>query len=198
VLAYFGEGASSEGDFHEALNLAGVTRAPVIFLLQNNNWAISTPRSGQSAAPNLALRAQGYGFPGRLVDGNDVLAVFASVSEAVAHARAGGGPALIEALTYRMSFHNTTDDPSRYVDPAEMVQAARNDPTERVMRFLTQAGFWNEEKKSQLESEAAAEVEDAIAWAEQQEPARPESIFDHGYVEEPARVTEQRRAFPGR
>src|SRR5438105_59816 len=118
VMTYFGEGASSEGDFHEACNLAGVVKAPVVFFLQNNNWAISTPRQLQSSAGSLAERAAGYGMPGVQVDGNDLLAVNQVSREAVARARAGEGPSLIEAITYRMSFHNTTDNPSKYQAPA--------------------------------------------------------------------------------
>ena len=177
VLAYFGEGAASEGDAHEAMNLAGVTRAPVVFLLQNNNWAISTPRSAQSAAPSLALRAKGYGFWGEQVDGNDVRAVHTTTVRAVERARAGGGPALIEALTYRLSFHNTTDDPTRYTDPAELATALKRDPIEALTPLV------GAERRAALEAEAAAEVDEAVAWAERQEPARPESIFDHVWAE---------------
>src|SRR5579871_5415519 len=115
VMTYFGEGASSEGDFHEACNLAGVVRAPVVFVLQNNGWAISTARGVQSAVESFALRAAGYGFTGVAADGNDLLAVFEAASEAVARARAGEGPTLIETVTYRLSFHNTTDNPRRYL-----------------------------------------------------------------------------------
>jgi pyruvate dehydrogenase E1 component alpha subunit len=173
VLVYFGEGAASEGDAHEAMNLAGVARAPVVFFLQNNNWAISTPRAAQSAAANLAARAKGYGFAGEQVDGNDVRAVHAATTAAVERARGGGGPSLIEALTYRLSFHNTTDDPSRYADPAELDAARTRDPIEALARLL------GADRKEALDAEAAEEVEAAIAWALDQEPARPESIFEH-------------------
>jgi pyruvate dehydrogenase E1 component alpha subunit len=173
VLVYFGEGAASEGDAHEAMNLAGVARAPVVFFLQNNNWAISTPRAAQSAAANLAARAKGYGFSGEQVDGNDVRAVHAATTAAVERARGGGGPSLIEALTYRLSFHNTTDDPSRYADPAELDAARTRDPIEALARLL------GADRKEALDAEAAEEVEAAIAWALDQEPARPESIFEH-------------------
>jgi pyruvate dehydrogenase E1 component alpha subunit len=172
VLVYFGEGAASEGDAHEAMNLAGVVRAPVVFFLQNNNWAISTPRAAQSAAPTLAARARGYGFPGEQVDGNDVRAVHAAAADAVQRARDGEGPALIEALTYRLSFHNTTDDPSRYADPSELEAARRHDPIEGLVELI------GAERRATLETEAAAEVEAAIAWAQEQAPARPESIFE--------------------
>src|SRR5439155_8652891 len=177
VLVYFGEGAASEGDAHEAMNLAGVTRAPVVFFLQNNNWAISTPRAAQSAAATLAARARGYGFSGEQVDGNDVRAVHAATTAAVQRALAGEGPALIEALTYRLSFHNTTDDPSRYADPAELEAARRRDPVEALGALI------GDKRRATLEAEAAAEVEAAIAWAEAQDPAAPESIFDHVWAD---------------
>jgi TPP-dependent pyruvate/acetoin dehydrogenase alpha subunit len=178
VLVYFGEGAASEGDAHEAMNLAGVVQAPVVFFLQNNNWAISTPRAAQSAAANLAARAKGYGFPGEQVDGNDVTAVHAAAAAAVERARAGEGPTLIEALTYRLSFHNTTDDPSRYADPAELDTARKRDPLEGL------TGLVGAKRKAALEAEAAVEVESAIAWALEQDPARPQSIFEHVYASE--------------
>src|SRR5690606_32504835 len=120
VITYFGDGASSEGDVHEALNLAGIVKAPVLFFLSNNGWAISTPRSKQSAALTLASRAIGYGMPGVVVDGNDLLAVHEVTAQAVRRARAGEGPTLIEAITYRTGPHNTADDPSRYVDDKEL------------------------------------------------------------------------------
>src|SRR5947199_5630073 len=116
VMAYIGDGGSSEGDFHEALNLAGVQKVPIVFFMQNNQWAISTPRSLQSATPSFSLRAAGYGFPGVEVDGNDIFAVYQAAVEAVRRARAGDGPTLIESGTYRMGFHNTIDNPSRYED----------------------------------------------------------------------------------
>jgi pyruvate dehydrogenase E1 component alpha subunit len=189
VLAYFGEGASSEGDAHEAMNLAGVTRAPVVFFMQNNSWAISTPRALQSAAPSLSVRAAGYGFPGEQVDGNDLQAVYAATRSAVERARQGEGPTLIEGLTYRMSFHNTTDDPRLYTDPGELAEAGRRDPVERVKAQLARYDL------AGLEAEVAAEVEEAISWAESQEPSRPESIFDHAYERPPDRVRRQREAF---
>lgn len=118
VLVFFGEGASSEGDADEAMNLAGVRRAPVIFLLKDNGWAISTPVSKQTAAASLAARASGVGFPGELVDGHDLFAVHDATARAVERARAGEGPTLIEARTYRMGPHNTSDDPTRYAGTA--------------------------------------------------------------------------------
>src|SRR5205823_2159802 len=116
VLGYLGDGATSESDFHVALNFAGVLKVPVVFVCQNNQWGISTPVAAQSAAPTLAVKAQAYGLPGVRVDGNDVFAVYAATKRAVDRARAGDGPTLIEALTYRVGPHTTSDDPSRYRD----------------------------------------------------------------------------------
>ena len=140
VCTYFGDGASSEGDAHEALNLAGVRRAPVVFVLKNNGWAISTPVRKQTAAASFAARAAGYGIAGELVDGNDLFAMHDACSRAVARARAGEGPTLIEARTYRMGPHNTSDDPTRYVDPVELEERRAFDPVARVRRYLTRRG----------------------------------------------------------
>src|SRR5215207_4169391 len=141
VCVYFGDGASSEGDAHEALNLAGVRRAPVLFVLKNNGWAISTPVRKQTAASSFAARAAGYGMPGELVDGNDLFAMHDACSRAVTRARAGEGPTLIEARTYRMGPHNTSDDPTRYVDPVELEERRALDPIVRVRAHLTARGL---------------------------------------------------------
>ena len=195
VLAYIGEGGSSEGDFHEALNLAGVQRCPIVFFLSNNQWAISTPRRSQSATASLALRAAGYGFPGVQVDGNDVLAVYEAAVAAVQRARAGEGPTLIEAVTYRMGFHNTTDNPSRYEDPEQRADAAARDPIERVVKYLTALGLWNPERDQQYRDEAHAEVERALAAAAAEPGVSPEMLFDNIYARPPERVLKQRAQF---
>jgi pyruvate dehydrogenase E1 component alpha subunit len=192
VMAYIGEGGSSEGDFHEALNLAGVQRVPVVFFMQNNQWAISTPRRKQSAAESFSLRAQGYGFPGVEVDGNDVFAVYEAAIAAVKRARSGEGPTLIEAVTYRMGFHNTTDNPSRYEDPKEHEEAARRDPIDRVIKYLAAAGLWNEDRDRAMRDEVHAEVERAIEWAVAQPGVTPEILFDNVYAQVPSRVEHQR------
>ncbi len=136
VIAYCGDGATSEGDFHESVNLAGVTHAPVIFFVQNNQWALSVPRSRQTAAPTIACRGEGYGIPGKYVDGNDIMAVFEATSEAVSRARTESGPTLIEAVTYRRGFHNTSDNPAAYEDPNENARAEQFDPMERLVAYL--------------------------------------------------------------
>ena len=194
VCVYFGDGGSSEGDFHEACNLAGLRHAPVIFLLQNNGWAISTPVRKQTAAPSLASRAAGYGFPGELVDGDDFFAVYDATSRAVARARAGEGPTLIEARTYRMGPHNTADDPTRYVDPAELEVHRALDPLTRLRAFLEDSGVLQAEVEERMRTEIEQEVAGALAAAEAHPGPHPAQIFDHVYGEEPARLAAQRRA----
>jgi pyruvate dehydrogenase E1 component alpha subunit len=192
VIAYVGEGGSSEGDFHEALNLAGVKRAPIVFFLQNNQWAISTSRRVQSAAASFAVRAAGYGFEGVEVDGNDVMAVYDVVCDAVGLARRGGGPSLIEAVTYRMSFHNTTDNPSRYQDPNELEDARARDPIQRVQRYLASLGLWDSKHEAEWTEELQEESEAAIRLAAQAGGPRPEDVFANVYENPPARVVRQR------
>jgi pyruvate dehydrogenase E1 component alpha subunit len=192
VLAYIGEGGSSEGDFHEALNLAGVTKAPVVFFLQNNQWAISTSRRVQSATPSFALRAAGYGFEGIEVDGNDVMAVYDVVVAAVERARAGGGPTLIEAVTYRMGFHNTTDNPSRYRNPDEYEEARLRDPIERVQKYLAGLGLWDQSREANVTSELRAEIETALDAAVAAADPDPMDLFENVYEHSPQRVLQQR------
>lgn len=196
VCVYFGDGASSEGDFHEACNLAGVRRAPVIFFLQNNRWAISTPVSKQTAG-SFAARAAGYGFPGELVDGNDFLAVYEVTARAVARARAGEGPTLIESRTYRMGPHNTSDDPTRYVDPEELDAYRALDPLTRMRGFLLEAGLLWDELEQRLRAEIEEELAGAVDGAEARGAGRTEQIFDHVYSDPPARLLDQRRALTG-
>jgi pyruvate dehydrogenase E1 component alpha subunit len=197
VLTYIGDGGSSEGDFHEALNLAGVVRAPVVFFLQNNMWAISTPRRIQSATPSFALRAAGYGFPGVEVDGNDVMAVFKVATDAVERARKGEGPTLIESHTYRMSFHNTTDNPSRYIDPAEYEAARKRDPIQRVQRYLSGLGMWDEKRESEMRSSVEAEIDEAVQRAMTYPGPEPAQLFENVYGELPPRLQAQRAELTG-
>jgi pyruvate dehydrogenase E1 component alpha subunit len=194
VVAYFGDGASSEGDAHEAMNLAGLRRAPVVFLLKNNGWAISTPVAKQTAAGSFAARAVGYGFPGELVDGNDLFAVHDATSRAVARARAGDGPTLIEARTYRMGAHNTADDPTRYVDPAELEQRREADPLARLRRHLYARGLIDESSEAKLSAELDQEIETAVIASESGPAPGPAALFDHVYANPPPRVGEQRQA----
>jgi pyruvate dehydrogenase E1 component alpha subunit len=197
VMTYFGDGASSEGDFHEACNFAGVVRAPVVFVLQNNGWAISTPRSRQSAAASLAARAAGYGIHGASVDGNDPLAVYAVAREAVERARAGGGPTLIESHTYRLGAHNTADDPSRYVPPDELERRRAADPMPRFANFLTGRGLLDGERLEALRAEIAESLSVALAAAEAHPPPDAPLLFRHVYAVLPPRLEGQREAMTG-
>jgi pyruvate dehydrogenase E1 component alpha subunit len=194
VCVYFGDGASSEGDFHEACNLAGLRRAPVVFLLQNNGWAISTPVSRQTAAASFAARAAGYGFPGELVDGNDFFAVYESASRAVERARTGEGPTLIETLTYRMGPHNTADDPTRYVDPDDLEAHRALDAIARLRTYLEEVCVLEHGAEERMRAEIDNELEAALAAAEGQPGPRAPQIFEHVYADPPARVQGQRRA----
>ncbi|MBF6204746.1 pyruvate dehydrogenase (acetyl-transferring) E1 component subunit alpha [Nocardia sputi] len=194
TIAYFGDGASSQGDLAEALGFAASWSAPVVFFCQNNHWAISEPVRVQSATP-IAHRAYGYGMPGTQVDGNDVLAVLAVTRQAAARARSGGGPSFIEALTYRMGPHTTADDPTRYRSAAETEQWARRDPIDRVRRLLEHEGHWDDAFAAQV-----AERSDAVARAVRgatigmPDPA-PSELFDHVYTAPHPLITEQRRAY---
>jgi pyruvate dehydrogenase E1 component alpha subunit len=192
VCVYFGDGASSEGDAHEAMNLAGVRRAPVVFVLKNNGWAISTPVRKQTAAASFAARAAGYGIAGELVDGNDLFAMHDACSRAVTRARAGEGPTLIEARTYRMGPHNTSDDPTRYVDPDELHERRATDPVARLRRYLTTEGLVDEASEARLLDDVRAEVDAAVAEAEASVPPGPDALFDHVYAHPPGRLERQR------
>src|SRR5262245_4034301 len=165
TLAYLGDGATSEGDAHEALNFAAVYKAPCVFFIQNNQWAISVPVSRQQAGPSIAHRAIGYGIPGIRVDGNDVLACYAVMDEAAERARRGGGPTLIEAVTYRMGPHTTSDDPTRYRPQEEVDMWAARDPLSRFRTYLESIGEWTDRLEHRVETRSArlcAELRDAI------------------------------------
>jgi pyruvate dehydrogenase E1 component alpha subunit len=166
ALTSFGDGATSEGDFHEAMNFAAVYRTPTVFLCQNNGFAISYPREGQTRSESIAMKADAYGMPGVMVDGNDVAAVLTVVGEAVAQARAGEGPTLIEAVTYRLGPHTTSDDPGRYRDEDEADEWRLRDPLERVRSLLERAGGWAPEWQAELEAQASEVIERAVAEAE--------------------------------
>ncbi|MGH8908388.1 MAG: thiamine pyrophosphate-dependent dehydrogenase E1 component subunit alpha [Egibacteraceae bacterium] len=192
VTCYFGDGASSEGDFHEGCNLAGVVKAPVVFFLSDNGWAISTPRAMQTAGATFAERGPTYGFPGVVVDGNDLFAVHAVTLEAVERARAGLGPTLIEARTYRMGPHTTADDPTRYVDPAEHTAWEARDPIDRVQRYLAAKGFWDGVAEEIWTKEIASEVEAAVEIAEAHAAPGIDDLFEHAYAHLPPRLLRQR------
>ncbi|MEU2032114.1 pyruvate dehydrogenase (acetyl-transferring) E1 component subunit alpha [Nocardia amamiensis] len=194
TIAYFGDGASSQGDIAEAMGFAASWSAPVVFFCQNNHWAISEPVRVQSATP-IAHRAHGYGMPGEQVDGNDVLAVLAVTRQAVARARSGCGPSFIEALTYRMGPHTTADDPTRYRSTAETEQWARRDPIDRMRKLLEREDLWDEAFARRV-TERSDEVAQAVrsATIDMPDPA-PTELFDHVYATPHPLITEQRRAY---
>jgi len=166
ALTSFGDGATSEGDFHEAMNFAAVFNTPTVFLCQNNGFAISLPRAEQTLSESIASKADGYGMAGAQVDGNDVAAVLCVVRDALETARSGGGPTLIEAVTYRVGPHTTSDDPTRYRDEDETAGWRERDPLERVRLLLDRAGGWTQEWQTELEEVASRRIEEAVAEAE--------------------------------
>lgn len=183
VCATFcGDGGTSEGDFHEALNFAGVYNLPLIMVVQNNHWAISIPRSRQTAAPTIAQKAIAYGFDGLQVDGNDILAVIVAVREAVEKARTGGGPTLIEAVTYRLGMHTTADDPKKYRKDEEVKEWEARDPLLRFHAYLKQKGLLDEKVEKVLEEEVAAQL-DAAVRAYESYKLDPLEFFQHMYAE---------------
>lgn len=197
VLVCFGDGATSEGDFHEGVNFAAVHGCPVVFLCQNNQYAISTPLELQTGSETIAQKAVAYGIPGIQVDGNDVLAVHVAAREAVDRARSGEGPTLIEAVTYRASVHTTADDPSTYRDEDEEERWREKDPIDRFQRYLVDRDVLSENDLEDLEEQAKQQVEEAWGEAEQrmEEGGDPVEMFDHVYGEPPPYLEEQREAF---
>jgi pyruvate dehydrogenase E1 component alpha subunit len=187
-----GDGATSEGDFNEALNFAGIFQAPVVLVVQNNGWAISVPRHKQSAAPSFAARGPGFGVPSVLVDGNDILAVYDKTHQAVERARAGQGPTLIETLTYRIGAHTTADDPTRYRDAAEIEEWRAKDPIMRFKRFLISRDLLTEAQDQQLVAGVEEEMNEAVQIAEAMPPMAPDSFFDYTAATLSPRLQEQR------
>jgi pyruvate dehydrogenase E1 component alpha subunit len=185
ALSFMGEGASSEGDFHEACNLAGVWKAPVVIYAQNNHWSISLPWAKQSASATLAEKAFAYGFPGIRVDGNDVFAVYAAVRMAADWARAGKGPALIEGLTYRLGAHTTSDDPTKYRTDAEVKTWEARDPLVRLERYLIAKKLITDEEIAKLRESSLACAQSAFEEVEQAEDTTLEDTFSHLFAEMP-------------
>lgn len=183
ALTSFGDGATSEGDFHEAMNFAAVFQTPTVFLCQNNGFAISYPTAEQTRSESIAIKAEAYGMPGEQVDGNDVAAVYSAVSAAVQRARNGNGPALIEAVTYRLGPHTTADDPGRYRD-AEQAETWRDrDPILRIKRLFEKAGAWDEAWSQSLEEAANQSIEDAVAEAESLPNPTRDDMFKRMYAD---------------
>lgn len=191
ALCYFGDGGSSEGDFHEGLNFAGVMKTPTVFLCQNNQWAISLPREMQTASKTIAQKAVAYGFPGILVDGNDVLALYSATKEAVDRARHGEGPTLIESFTYRLSDHTTSDDATRYRTEQELRYWIERDPITRFRTYLNHKGLWDDAKERALATELAQIVEEEVKKAEIYPPPTLDDVFNHTYAIMPENLRSQ-------
>jgi pyruvate dehydrogenase E1 component alpha subunit len=198
AITYFGDGATSEGDFHEAMNFAAVYEVGCVFFCQNNGWAISLPRDEQTKAETIAQKAIAYGMPGVQVDGNDLFAVYQATRDAVDRARRGHGPTLLEAVTYRMGPHTTADDPSRYRSAAEAEEWGKRDPLERVRIFLAERDAWDPTWQEAISAEAAAEVERAVAAAESLPPLGAGDLFTSMFAELPPHLRRQQEEAIGR
>ena len=192
ALAFFGDGATSTGDFHAALNFAGVFKAQTIFMCRNNQWAISVPSQVQTASESLAIKAQAYGINGVRVDGNDVFSVYAATLEAAKRARRGKGPTLIEAVTYRLGGHTTSDDPRLYRDDEEVESWKSKDPLLRFRSYLMDAGHLTEDTDTDLEKEIKNDIETALSKAEKIGPPPIDSMFEDVLDDMPWHLEEQR------
>jgi len=191
-VTYIGDGGTSEGAFYEGINVAGARALPAVFVVVNNGWAISVPIENQTATKTLAQKAVAAGIPGVQVDGNDPIAVRHTVSEALARARSGGGPTLIEALTYRLSDHTTADDASRYRDPGEVKEAWTREPLSRLRAYLKKLRVWDDAREEALKSECAREVEAAVdEYLSAPKPSTDE-MFDHLFAHPPQSLLQQR------
>jgi pyruvate dehydrogenase E1 component alpha subunit len=192
ALTYFGDGATSEPDFHAALTFGAVHKVPAVFFCQNNQFAISVPFARQTASDGIAVKAKAYGMPGVAVDGNDVLAVYRVTKEAADRARAGGGPTLIEAITYRLEGHSSSDDPTRYRDEAVTRQWLQRDPIVRFRGYLFARGLLDEERDDAITAGQKAAIDAAITTAEAAGPPATDTLFSDVYAEMPRHLAEQR------
>jgi len=192
AIAVCGDGATSEGDFNEALNYAAVFKAPVVFVVQNNGWAISTPRQRQTAAETIAARGPAFGMPGHLVDGNDLLAVYRVVSEAAERARVGDGPSLIELVTYRLAAHTTADDPTKYRSPEEVETWQARDPIPRFRAYLQTAGVLTDDDIPRIEADVKAEIQAAVETLEALPSPDPSRMFDVVFAQPTPQLQQQR------
>ena len=197
AVCLFGDGATSKGDVWEAMNFAGVHKLPLLFVANNNQWAISVPLKLQTASQTLAQKAIAAGFTGEQVDGNDIIAVRAAAEEAIAQARAGGGPRLIEALTYRLSDHTTADDAARYRPPEEVQTRWKEEPIARLRAYLVSQKAWGKAQEEELAAECQKEIEAAIERYLASSPRAPETMFDHLYAELPRTYASQRAQLSG-
>jgi pyruvate dehydrogenase E1 component alpha subunit len=192
TIVYFGDGATSSNDFHNGLNFAGVFKTPTVFFCRNNGWAISVPTERQTASASFAEKGVAYGVPSLRCDGNDLLAVVAATRSAVARAERGEGPTLIEAITYRLSGHSTSDDPKVYRHDEEVEEWRRRDPLARVRRMLAGRGLWSDDDQARVEAAMQEEIKVAIAAAEKAPLPSLESMFDDVYAAAPWHLREQR------
>ena len=194
VMVYFGDGATSEGETLEAMNFAGAWNCPVVFLCQNNQYAISTRNDKETRAESFAQKAIAFGFEGIQVDGNDILAVYKAASEAMEKARQGKGPTLIECMTYRMSDHTTSDDAKKYRPPEELEAWKKRDPIDRLKKYMESVKVWDAKKEEALQAEIMAQVEAAVEAMEKAEKPRPEEMFDYVF-EKPTPLMQEHREY---
>ena len=197
TMGYMGDGATSSTDFHAALTFGAVHKVPCVFVCQNNQWAISVPFSKQTASDGIAVKAVAYGMPGVAVDGNDVLAVYSACKQAVDRARAGGGPSLIEAITYRQEGHSSSDDPTRYRDAAVHAEWMKKDPIDRYRNYLLLEGLIDTSLDAEIDAWAKEAVNEAIAVAEASPPPSIDTLFSDVYAEIPPHIAVQRNAVLG-
>ena len=195
VVCWFGDGATSEGDFHEGLNFAAVWKAPAVFVCQNNQWAISTPLDKQTISETIAQKAHGYGIPGIQVDGNDPLAMYKATRDALDRAYRGEGPTLIEALTYRLMMHTTADDPSKYRDEGEVDTWHKRDPLTRMRLYLEQKKLWDDAKQEELEARLKKQIDSEVRIYETFDKGKVDVYFDHVYGTPHAEIERQRAEF---
>lgn len=195
AMTFFGDGATSQGDFHEALNFAAVFQVPAVFVCQNNHWAISLPRAKQTRSDTIAQKAVAYGMPGIQVDGNDILATYVATREAVDRARAGNGPTLIECVTYRMQVHTTADDPKRYRSDEDVATWAARDPLQRFQSYLVHKQLLDDARTEQIEQAAQEKIQSAVDAAEEQMAHLndPLHMFEHVYAKIPPHLEKQRQ-----
>jgi len=195
VVVFLGDGATSQGDFHEAMNFAAVWQVPVVFFCQNNQWAISIPRAKQTKSNTIAQKAIAYGMPGVQVDGNDILATYAATKEALERAYEGNGPTLIEGVTYRLTMHTTADDPKKYRTEDEVEIWRAREPLIRFRKYLENKGFWNDERQSAIDEEIKKQVDEAVQEFESQTEFKPDAPFDHVFGTSHEIIEEQRQEF---
>lgn len=195
VVCFMGDGATSQGDFYEALNFASVWKVPCVFICMNNQWAISVPRSMQTAAPTLAQKAVAAEMPGLQVDGNDALAMYKATSEAIDRARKGDGPTFIEAVTFRLLMHTTADDPTKYRQKEVEEEWWKKDPLPRIKGYLTKKGILDDGKQAAIDAEIKAEVDAAVKAYESRQDFKIDAPFDHVFGTEHEMIEEQRREF---